>query len=560
MKLSLFISLFLLWAQVSVAQEDCSFFYKEDKVGILRKGNREVIPADYEQLIYKELLFSSVSGDSPVTIYNSLNKEHVNEATSHVKSLSLILAKRKGYWGMINWDNEVILPFQYDSLVEDSFQGVDGGVFKIYKEGYYGFCTAKGNVLIQPSINFHEHRPLIVWDEKNSAYIELWLFARNCQIRDLRISRDWQSSFLIDSNDPDLGSIDSSYHETKVVNLIEGGELNLFDIRGVRWFLPCWVTEVKYYKPTSLPAYYSYKDSLSLRYKCEDGMYNRNDTIKGALLLQLDSEWFFYSGRDTFIPYDSVEMILPDEFYRNPSESLQPIYKVYSRGHWGYNDHMGRLLLSADLISENAFHVYHQDGGLREVAVIQRAGTPIQLKTIARKAGTFYINEADTSIGTVDSIIEYPRTVRASPYVGVNILNCTTGKAISEQWFDELYLIVVESFWLNPDTVLLRLYKGNSLADLVSFYQNAMAQTFPFFLVKKEGKWGMISIDGKLVVPLVYDTLKPFYLARKRKIGRLVAHPLAYFIEDIYSSLAIKAYIREEEVVLDYKGLIIDQR
>ena len=119
--------------------------WKGNKAGCIDTGGNEVIPFEYDKV----------------------------RQFHH----GIAIAKSDGKYGLINRNNEILLPLEWDDITEYPLPDGRGNLYQIERDGKYGFAGMDGQILIPCSLtcvqsSFDISWPLLVQDEVGIGYVD----------------------------------------------------------------------------------------------------------------------------------------------------------------------------------------------------------------------------------------------------------------------------------------------------------------------------------------------------------------------------------------------------
>ncbi len=170
-----------------------------ENVGLYDKNGKEIIPREYERLYFGGMY----NGDS----YYESNK-------------ILLYARKNGKYGVVDINNKVIIPFEYDrapskvtSGMGEVFENNSKKYFILYKDGKYGMVDESNNVIIsfdKSNLNYNKYANVVL----EPIYDKLELVKVNVYNIKGELKKE------IELGDNFKGLFNSHYYKLKSNNLI----------------------------------------------------------------------------------------------------------------------------------------------------------------------------------------------------------------------------------------------------------------------------------------------------------------------------------------------------
>lgn len=186
----------------------------DNKWGYVDEEGNVVVPIEYDDVYLNDHGMIRVKKDDKYGFYNIKDgltipieyDEAYGFASSHQNET---VAKRSKTWGVINTQNESVLPFEYDSISIDA-----PNVYRVKKNGLSGIIDKEGKVLFP-----FKYKDLGAFDKNNITYAQnsdglygyidkedhllipfSYRYAKNFEEKYAEVSMEWNKVGVIDKN------------------------------------------------------------------------------------------------------------------------------------------------------------------------------------------------------------------------------------------------------------------------------------------------------------------------------------------------------------------------
>jgi WG containing repeat len=123
------------------------------KFGILNNNGEEIFPVEYSDIRYNRVYdLDGFGQEQYISISDTAGIRNNSWFSNNdgINSKSILLMKREGMWGITNYKGEVMLDFQYDSIVDATED-----LYVVYKKNEGMFMTRDSLKIASEAFNFH---------------------------------------------------------------------------------------------------------------------------------------------------------------------------------------------------------------------------------------------------------------------------------------------------------------------------------------------------------------------------------------------------------------------
>lgn len=472
---------------------------KGGKHGLYNTKHEAILPLEYEQIISvydKDIYLVELNQKMGFFRGNEKEIEFSFEVLNLINSDHFI-ARKEGKYGLIDSDENVIIPFNYDSMTYN----YNNSTLNISQNNKYGIIDLKGQVVLQPKYDQLANTGVYQYDNDRNyiGYLNLYIATKENQV------------VLLDSNYQEISQyydeIGYFNNETSIVK--QGKQYGMINTFG-KEILPA----------TYDGLYNMYLDTYRIEREGLYGLANKNGEILSPV----------YNNIDYFSEY-SIEL--------NGSNEKRALSKVQLGNKYGIISNDGKLVIPTDYTMINLFDgrffiaESNNQQGLYDYSGNMLLDTYYD-ELYVESENMFRVVK-DLKIGLINDQLEMVlkpeydaltmNSYRRNVYVffkqnKYGVLTLGNPEIQTSSTYDELLFINPPSTDKDSNTLFLIAINGGK-AGIIDNYDTvviplkyqALAQLNARgeFMAMKDEKWGIINYADKVLCNFKYDAIRPTF-------------------------------------------------